>query len=414
MNQPIRSPAGYLGGLVIVVGVLLLATGQILDRISMDGATAIPWLIGIVLAAGTVMILTEWRIFGPPHPVRGPAACFRPALARYTGLLFWFGLAFLFIEHHPYFDAVPFAPARAAMRMLLVIFAIAGLPWLLFTQMVKPAPSRADTGLMSLILLRYCLLATVSRRHARRLMHPALRKLILGWVVLVFFLPLMSRFMLTEYEMFLTAARTLASDAFDTLPALDRHRALYRAAFHLLFLIDTGIACFAYAFSSRLLACETRSIDPHASGWIVCLICYPPLNAGLTDRFLGYGRYTGPSPFEGLIAQDIVMVFIIALFSIYIWATMALGLRFSNLSHRGIVDSGPYRFVRHPAYATKNLAWWLDSSFVLLNPAASAMLLGWNLIYVARALTEERHLKADPLYRDYCRRVRWRFVPGLI
>jgi protein-S-isoprenylcysteine O-methyltransferase Ste14 len=40
-------------------------------------------------------------------------------------------------------------------------------------------------------------------------------------------------------------------------------------------------------------------------------------------------------------------------------------------------------------------------------------LLGWNLLYVARAITEEQHLSADPHYREYKKRVRYRFIPGL-
>ena len=31
--------------------------------------------------------------------------------------------------------------------------------------------------------------------------------------------------------------------------------------------------------------------------------------------------------------------------------------RFSNLTHRGIITSGPYRFTKHPSYVSKNIAW---------------------------------------------------------
>ena len=88
-------------------------------------------------------------------------------------------------------------------------------------------------------------------------------------------------------------------------------------------------------------------------------------------------------------------------------STAAFGLRFSNLTHRGIITNGPYRWTKHPAYIAKNLSWWLISvPFIAgadwLQAAQSCLLLaGVNLIYLLRAKTEERHLSRDPVYRDY-------------
>ena len=45
---------------------------------------------------------------------------------------------------------------------------------------------------------------------------------------------------------------------------------------------------------------------------------------------------------------------LVVLTGIYAWATMAFGLRFSNLTHRGILTHGPYAFTKHPAYMSKN------------------------------------------------------------
>src|SRR3546814_4847877 len=56
-----------------------------------------------------------------------------------------------------------------------------------------------------------------------------------------------------------------------------------------------------------------------------------------------------------LSATGIVLVLLTA---IYAWATVAFGLRFSNLTHRGILTHGPYALSRHPAYLAKNLFWW--------------------------------------------------------
>jgi len=91
------------------------------------------------------------------------------------------------------------------------------------------------------------------------------------------------------------------------------------------------------------------------------------------------------------------------------WSTAAFGLRFSNLTHRGIITNGPYRWSKHPAYIAKNLSWWLISvPFIAgagwMQAVQSCLLLaGVNLIYFLRAKTEERHLGSDPVYRDYAR-----------
>ena len=77
----------------------------------------------------------------------------------------------------------------------------------------------------------------------------------------------------------------------------------------------------------------------------------------------------------------------------------------------GIEGSG---VVRHPAYAAKNLSWWMEKLGRMDNPFNILSLALWNGIYVWRAWTEERHLGQDPIYREYCRRIRYRFIPGLI
>lgn len=91
----------------------------------------------------------------------------------------------------------------------------------------------------------------------------------------------------------------------------------------------------------------------------------------------------------------------------HLWAMAAFGLRFSNLTHRGIITNGPYRWVKHPADPCKNLSWWLISVPFIAGagwPVAlqsCALLAGTNLLYYLRARTQERHLRADPVYREY-------------
>ena len=78
-----------------------------------------------------------------------------------------------------------------------------------------------------------------------------------------------------------------------------------------------------------------------------------------------------------------------------------------------VVSTGAYAIVRHPMYAA-----------ALLMVVSTPLALGsyWSLLIVLalipalawRLLDEERFLKQNlPGYADYCRKVRWRLIPGL-
>jgi len=96
----------------------------------------------------------------------------------------------------------------------------------------------------------------------------------------------------------------------------------------------------------------------------------------------------------------------------YLFATFALGAKCSNLTNRGIVQNGIYKFVRHPAYASKILAWWL-LCIPILNIKVIISMFVWTIIYLLRGYTEEQHLLKDQDYIDYCKKVKWKFIPYL-
>ncbi len=188
---------------------------------------------------------------------------------------------------------------------------------------------------------------------------------------------------------------------------------------HFIFLLDVGMFLFGYCVEHPRLGNEIRSVEPTVLGWLVALICYPPLR-----QFAIAVLDENPVlvPLDEPLLRGAITALWVALFGIYMWATLALNVRASNLTNRGIVRSGPYRWVRHPAYAAKNFAWWLAAITVIASqptfkPAMVwAVALGtvaWSAIYFARAITEERHLLRDPDYREYCRQTRWRFIPGV-
>ena len=79
---------------------------------------------------------------------------------------------------------------------------------------------------------------------------------------------------------------------------------------------------------------------------------------------------------------------------------------------RGIKTGGPYRVVRHPAYAGYLLTY---TGFVLSYPSLwnTLVTLATAICLVGRVFAEERHLAATLAYRAYQRRVRWRLLPGV-
>jgi protein-S-isoprenylcysteine O-methyltransferase Ste14 len=117
---------------------------------------------------------------------------------------------------------------------------------------------------------------------------------------------------------------------------------------------------------------------------------------------------------QSITGTFIIRIAVVVLMGIYAWATLSLGTRASNLTNRGIVATGAYKYVRHPAYIAKVTAWWVTLVPILAdNPMAITGMLVWTVVYFLRAVTEERHLLHDADYINYCSKVKWRFIPGV-
>jgi hypothetical protein len=190
--------------------------------------------------------------------------------------------------------------------------------------------------------------------------------------------------------------------------------ALGLALFDLLFVIDVQIGTVGYLLTFRPLDAHIRSGNPLLAGWLAALMCYPPFVWGLMGRgdVLGYEVNTGGWGWllDGHVGIAWVwMAGLVTLTAIYAWATVAFGIRFSNLTYRGVLTNGPYRFSRHPAYLSKNLFWWFTALPMVVTNGSwtdavrNTVLLGIvSGIYYWRARTEEAHLLAeDRKYREY-------------
>lgn len=235
---------------------------------------------------------------------------------------------------------------------------------------------------------------------------------LLGWGVKGFFLPLMFCYLANQLG---DVGNVDLGGIFDATSFQEIARRAYSTLYVTVFFVDVLVATAGYMMTLRLLGTEIRSVEPTVAGWLVALACYDPFWPALFNNYFNYmhGRSWGDWLAQTPMLYALWAAAIVFLILVYGWATVSFGIRFSNLTYRGIVTSGPYRWTKHPAYVSKNLSWWLIS--IPFLPADGSVwtalplclgLLGINGIYFLRAKTEERHLSQDPVYREYAAYIR--------
>src|SRR3546814_19120483 len=95
-----------------------------------------------------------------------------------------------------------------------------------------------------------------------------------------------------------------------------------------------------YMLTMKPLDAHIRTANPYMTGWVAALICYPPFvlmnNGGPLDYHHGtqdWAWWFSAHPYLLWIIGGVLVV----LTAIYAWATVAFGLRFSNLTHPGLL-----------------------------------------------------------------------------
>jgi protein-S-isoprenylcysteine O-methyltransferase Ste14 len=236
-----------------------------------------------------------------------------------------------------------------------------------------------------------------------------------AWIIKAFFTAFMISIIPFAFRTVVTA---------DIAEVMARPERVVLTAIEAMFMIDVMIGTVGYIVTMRPLDAHIRSGNPLLAGWVAALICYPPLVWGILGdgRAINYEQ-NAAGWLHWLAGHDTLSAVwggvLVLLTGIYAWATFAFGLRFSNLTYRGVLTNGPYRFTRHPAYLSKNLFWWCSVLPFLVTTGSpveairnSFFLLVVNGIYFWRAKTEEAHLLAeDPKYREY---YAWMAHNGLI
>lgn len=327
---------------------------------------------------------------------------FIPYIANIS--LLW--LAVIFYFTNDYYEGFLRLETQTIIFYLVVAYTAGGFLYYLLTINEEP------TATKGILIFRGCFRAiryalTFFRDSARAPL-PEERTAILFGIVKLFFLPLMLNFFFFNIGDLMHNLSILYN--VDTFTAHTFNVVIFPLLLALIFTVDTLYFAFGYTFEAGFLNNAVRSVEPTLLGWAVTLISYPPLNGFITVYLLWYANDF--LTFSSDIATAALRMTILFFLFIYVWASVALGAKCSNLTNRGIVARGPYSLVRHPAYSAKNIAWWI-TVIPLFNPVAYASMFAWSSIYYLRAITEERHLMRDLEYQSYIKDVRWKFFPGI-
>jgi len=361
-------------------------------------ATMLIWTLGelpellepvlfLILCAAPMWAL-ELRRF-PAGPAR-TAARSLPGWRRKLRLIGLASLSGMFCLTVAIFRAASPAFIAGFEALLLLVLCVAAA-WMAWMALRRPKERSLDSvELLGRAAIRILRLRTKDKRSELQT--------ILGWLVKAFYLPLM----ISSTYVFLAWAR-------DSTGNVNGWMAVFNGLYMLIFAVDTAFGTIGYCSTSKRIDAHIRSTEATLLGWASAIVCYPPLNVVVLQQWLSYNDGIDWSAWlaDWPLLSFAWGIAILLSVTLYVSATVSFGLRFSNLTNRGIITSGPYHYFKHPSYIGKNIAWWLISVPFISNAGAlaafgnCAALLVINGIYCIRAKTEERHLMNDPVYRAY-------------
>lgn len=375
----------------------------------------LPQPLTLVIDAAAAAIAGLWLFTGGARFWRRNDGLAQPwnmgrIATKLFGLLLTLGLIalvyWLFPEYHGSF----YDPFWGFLEALLWPFALLLVPYFAWTDMrlAEPRDSYWHLGYLPFALLN---------DKTAEIDGAALKSHFMGWTVKAFFLALMAVYLPGEVRSLANAYGGLWNETPN----------VYQFLYDLSYMVDLLFCVVGYTFTLRLFDSHIRSTEPTAFGWLIALVCYQPFYSTIGNMYLRYDDnlywdnwLSTLTPWQvvnnGLHGWWAGMICVL-LFA-YALATVSFGLRFSNLTYRGIITSGPYRFSKHPAYISKNLSWWLISIPFISHEhwyeavRNSCLLALLNLIYYLRARTEESHLSLrDP---DYVRYALWMEEHGML
>ncbi len=421
-------------------GVVLFST-----RLTENRHDALLFALGVITLTMIICELIRlWRWDGKKFIQLDPnvqagnySAFFMNALGNYILYLLLFGKTiFLYKMINEYGfknNSAYYQPWFRFLDHAWTLYLWCGLPYVLITRALKYNPVADARDLTSTYArgLQYLLGHIPLFTHLKPEFRDVDKKNTRAFLVKLFFSPLMTIFFCDQFPHLVNNMGYLVDGlmAAITSGAYNAQRFgndFYNISIAFIFSVDVALAWCGYIIASRWVDNQTLSAEPTTLGWLVCLVCYPP-----------FQRNTGwilSTPSEKAITASgvewVIVVFttmMVLSYLVYMSATLWFGVRFSNLTNRGIIRKGPFAIVRHPAYASKNFAWWCIMFPGVIYTFVQAGWAGWQtalyhttalifmtFIYFWRAITEERHLMADPFYQEYCKQVKYRFIPRLL
>jgi steroid 5-alpha reductase family enzyme len=229
------------------------------------------------------------------------------------------------------------------------------------------------------------------------------RKEILSWLIKGFFLPLN----------FVELVHSINRIRGKELSALDMPFPQMEA--FIATMIYTAIIASilpGYAFSARLFNTQVKKVDHSWFGWMVTLGCYAPLYAGVSMWFDYRENMQGMKPWAAVSQGNEWLMYalggVILLCELtHYWGEAQMGVRSSNLTNRGIITVGPYRFCKHPVYVSKCIAWtllwmpFLAGVTPLECVRLTLLMFCMFAVFLMRGWVEERLLSDDPDYVSY-------------
>ena len=342
-----------------------------------------------------IAFLRERRHFGP-RLIRPTKNLLGDIAIKYLGLCAGIAALFLFWWLFPFYQRLSYHPFFATAWLTLPWIMAVILAAVAYTEWRLP-PVRDHAWQLGLLMTG----------RWREIEGPEMKTALLALLVRGIFLPL-------NYCALLMSVERLRPERWDwqAMEWAESHFLIMQMLWGLLIIaIIPG-----YLFSARLLATHVRRADASWFGWCMTLICYPPLLNAVFREWLNYNPQGFANPILKpwiVLTEDFSVLFylssitIIAMEVIHWWGESIMGIRASNLTHRGVITNGPFRLTRHPIYLSKCVGWlviWMPFAMggsVLEGFRLTLLWGGVCLIYFARAWVEERLLAADPDYVEY-------------
>jgi protein-S-isoprenylcysteine O-methyltransferase Ste14 len=339
------------------------------------------------------------------------------SIARYLVWLLIIYSAKLLYQTLPFYSSERFQANFLFLEQLLTAYLVVGMPYFMLTLIIKSSRQEDfyDPAIRLIHIGKQLITGLIKEEKNKAaylvLRNKTNRKVLLNLVMRAYFIPIM---------VIQVLGTTLSNLEMINRITDDNHilNFLYFAT-TFLWTMDIINATLGYCLESRWLENRSRSIDMTLTGWLVCLCCYEPLNQ-ITGSIFPFAPFVATHNPQDLIIANLNFLIAFKLVEIvllcaHIYSDISLGPSIVNITFKKLQNRGPYGLVRHPG-TTSKLLYWLSQSIIYKQFWTLKMIYGysmWAAIYIARALTEERHLKKYTQYREYMKKVKYRFLPWL-